>query len=94
MTTNFIPAANAATLSQRSAAALRAVSELMEMIVNDLPEGKQASLGALLDGGGRVGVELTVDKSGANKISLVGVEREGRHRTLATIATIGTGNTH
>lgn len=85
----FVPTSNANELSKRSASALRTVSDLMEMVIADLPQTKQAALGALLEGGGRVGLELTLDRHGENRISLVGIEREGARLNLATINTIG-----
>lgn len=91
MTERFIPTSDAAILSKRCAAFMRAASELMELISNELPDEKQSALMQVLDGGGRVGLEVTVDRHASNLVSLVAVEREGHHRTLATVATVGQG---
>lgn len=72
---------------------MRAASDLMEIISNELPAQVQNSLLQVIDGGGRVGLEVTVDRHANNLMSLVAVEREGRHRTLATVAVVGAGKT-
>ena len=91
MTEKFIPTSDAAALSKQCAALLRASSDLMETISADLPDTKQSLLMQILDGGGRVGFEVSVDRHAINKISLVAIEREGHRRTLATVATVGQG---
>lgn len=91
MTDKFIPTRDAATLSKQCAAFMRAASDLMETISAELPEAKQSALMQVLDGGGRIGLEVTVDRHAINLVSLVAVEREGHHRTLATVATVGQG---
>ncbi|NHZ80103.1 hypothetical protein F2P44_12560 [Massilia sp. CCM 8695] len=93
MTDKFIPAANAADLSAQCAALVRASGTLMHTLMVDLGLEKQEGLNRLLAGGGRVGIEITIDRHGSNQISLVAVEREGTHRTLATVQTIGNGVT-
>ena len=92
MNEKFIPTSDAVNLSRQCAAFMRAASDLMETISGELPAGKQAMLMQVLDGGGRVGLEVTVDRHAANLVSLVAIEREGHHRTLATVATIAQGN--
>ncbi|MDM5176571.1 hypothetical protein PO883_05095 [Massilia sp. DJPM01] len=91
MTDKFVPTANAATLSSQCAALVRASGDLMHTLTVDLALDKQEGLNRLLTGGGRVGIKVTIDRNGNNEISLVGVEREGRHLTLATVATVGNG---
>lgn len=83
---NFIPAEDPTDLTKRTAAAMVAVANLMELVVAALPENKLGALDDILRGGGRVGLEFTVDWRARNHASLVAVEREGVHRTLATIA--------
>ncbi|WP_426192568.1 hypothetical protein [Massilia sp. DWR3-1-1] len=92
MTNKFVPTSDAAALSKQSAAFMRAASDLMEIISKELPAELQASMMQVIDGGGRVGLEVTVDRHANNLMSLVAVEREGRHRTLATVAVVGSGN--
>lgn len=91
MTDKFIPTADPASLSAQCAALARASGTLMHTLTVDLGLDKQAALNDLLAGGGRVGIEITIDRNGTNRICLVAVEREGRHRTLATVQTIGSG---
>jgi hypothetical protein len=90
MTQNFIPAGNLGQLAQRSSAALLAVGDLMQTITEDLPDTKRQALLDLMAGGGRVGLELTVDKDGATRIALVAIEREGIRREVATVKTVAT----
>ena len=83
---NFIPASNTSTLSQRCAASLRANGDLISAILQDFPKEKLDSIDRLLAGGGSVGIETTVDGKAVNTIRLVGIEREGVRLVLATIA--------
>lgn len=85
----FIPAPNAAELSKRSAAALRAVADLMEIMLPDLPPASQSAIEGVLSTGGRIGVELLTDRHAANVVSLVAIEREGVRRVVATVAAVG-----
>jgi hypothetical protein len=93
MTDKFVPSKDSAALQKQSVAFMRAASDLMEIISNELSAEIQNSLLQVIDGGGRVGLEVTVDRHANNLMSLVAVEREGRHRTLATVAVIGSGKT-
>ena len=70
----------------KCAALLRTTSEVVSEMLQTLPQARLDALDALLAGGGRIGIECVVDRSGANHISLVGVEAEGAHLTLATVA--------
>lgn len=88
-TEKFIPALSANDLSAQCAALLRASSDLMHTLTADLGLEKQDGLNRLLVGGGRVGLKVTINQHGENEISLIGVEREGRHLTLATVHSIG-----
>lgn len=83
---NFVPAADAGSLSKLCAASLRASGELIAEILKDFPPDKLATIDRLLAGGGSVGIETTVDGKATNTIRLVGIEREGVRLVLATIA--------
>ncbi|WP_422085407.1 hypothetical protein [Variovorax sp.] len=85
---NFIPTADAATLSQRCAASLRANGELMACMLQDLPKDKLDTIERLLAGGGSVGIETLVDHRAVNTVALVGIEREGSRQVFATVKTL------
>lgn len=86
MTSNFIPAIDHVELGKRYAAALAASAELLAVMAKDLPPDRMQAMSALLDGGGRVGIEATVDKAGTSRAVLIGIEREGARRVLAEVA--------
>ena len=88
---HFIPAKDAEGLSKCCADALRVCSDLIGYMTGELEEPKKAALCAVIDGGGRVGIELLVDKAGSSRIALAAIEREGARRVLATVV-IGQGN--
>jgi hypothetical protein len=88
MTDQFIPAADTNELTRRSAVALLAFSELMDSMLRELPGARLEALNNLLQGGGRVGIEITLDRRGENRICLVGIEREGHHLSLMTVQTV------
>ncbi|MEJ7685685.1 MAG: hypothetical protein WKG52_01050 [Variovorax sp.] len=90
---NFIPTADAAALTQRSSAALKACGELLNEIMRVLPIEKKEALRLLSVGGGSVGIEALVDHAGVPKIHLVGIEREGSRHVLATVSS-GNGSVH
>lgn len=83
---NFVPAADAATLSQRCAASLRANGALIAAMLQDFQKEGLDAVSAVLAGGGSVGIETLVDGNAVNTIHLVAIEREGTRRVLATIA--------
>lgn len=74
------------TLSQHCAAALRATSDLVGAIAQDLPPEKQDALQRLLMGGGSVGLEIVTNGRGECTIRLIALEHEGARLVLATIA--------
>lgn len=75
-------------LSQLCAASLRANGDLLAVMLKALPQTKHDALQALLSGGGCIGIEVTVDRTGANRIKLVGQEREGARLMLAEISAL------
>lgn len=83
-----MPVIETVALSKGAAAVLRATADLMETISDCLPVEKQEALMLVLIGGGRVGLEITIDRNMKNLINVVAVEPEGRHRTIATVAAI------
>jgi hypothetical protein len=85
MTPNTAPAPG--TLSQLCAAALRANGALMASLLQSLSAGQKEALQRLLTAGGSVGIETLVDKNAANRVLLVGLEREGSRLVLAEVAT-------
>jgi hypothetical protein len=89
MNEKFIPTSDAASLSRQCVAVMRAASDLMETISSELPANKQQVMMQVIEGGGCVGLEITVDAHAENQVSLVAIEREGRRITIATVATIG-----
>lgn len=92
MTDKFTPKAGTSELTKQAAAFMRAASDLVEVLSTELPAEKQAIMMQVLDGGGRVGLEVTVDRHASNLLRLVVVEREGRHLALATISVTGSEN--
>ena len=85
----FIPAKDAGSLSKQCAAALQVCSSLMATIANDLNDEQKARLFAVVDAGGRVGLELLVDGRGNNDVCLVAIDGAGTRLQLATVVTIG-----
>jgi len=76
----------------RCTAAMRTAADLDGAMTADLHEEKQKASYHLLNGGGRVGVDLTVDRNDGNQICLVRGEREGAHRTPCSASTASLGS--
>jgi hypothetical protein len=82
---NFIPASDAAMLAQRAAAANHAAANLVQVLLLDLGPEAHQRIGALLAGGGRVGIEATVDGTGRSSLAMVGFTGEGARLLLLTV---------
>jgi RecG-like helicase len=67
-------------------AATAAFAELMTSMVAELPHGQKLLLTNVLENGGRIGIESTVDKHGNQSLQLIAIEPEGTRRTVAKIA--------
>lgn len=91
MTHRFVPTANAAELSKRAAAALRACADLMALVLPELPPDLQTAIEKVLATGGHVGLELLTNRSAVNTVALVAIENEGARRLIATVATVEAG---
>ena len=83
---DFIPAANPKALSVLAAAALRSYGALRGELLLTLPDDKHAAIGALLAGGGSIGIETLVDRRQSSRVLLIGIEREGRRLVLAEVS--------
>ncbi|MGX5650200.1 hypothetical protein ACWKW4_08090 [Hydrogenophaga borbori] len=83
----FTPASDVEQLRQRCNLALQAVGNLLETLTGDLPQPVQDAIAGILASGGRVGLELTVDRVAENRICVMGIDADGERHTLATIAT-------
>jgi precorrin-6B methylase 2 len=94
MPSTFNKAADAAALSQRCAASLRANGALMACLLRELPKEKHDLLQGLLAGGGSVGIETSVDKHADLRVRLVAIEREGRRTVLAEVNQVITTGVH
>lgn len=87
--TGFMSLEDSAELRRLSNLALNANGELMAFMLSNLPADRRDLLGAVLEEGGRVGIEAAVDQNGARTLSLVGVDRDGRRHKGATILFVG-----
>ena len=87
MTTSphFIPADDSSKLTQDCKTTLHAALELIGTLNDTLPAEKQQALADLLNSGGRIGLELTLDRFTASTIALIAVELEGARHSLATV---------
>lgn len=83
---SFKPASDRAELQERCRVASLAAAELVEAIARDLPQSAHAELSRLLETGGRVGLEVTVDRAGANAYSLVAYDGAGTRQELVQVA--------
>ena len=79
-------------LSRLCAASLRASGDLIAVMLATLPQTKHDALQALLDGGGSIGIEVTTDRQGTNRIKLIGMEREGARLMLAEISALSSAS--
>ena len=57
----------------------------MELVVPQLPLENRETLLCLLEAGGRVGLERTINREQGNAVLLVAVEPDGTRRNLATL---------
>jgi len=73
-------------LSARIAATLRAVADVLEVVVPQLPIENRAALLNLLESGGRVGLESTTDRNRDCAVHLIAIEPDGTRRDLATLS--------
>ena len=92
MNDTFIPIPDPMALSQLCAASLRANGDLIAVMLKALPQTKHDALQALLDGGGSIGIEVTTDRRGTNRIKLIGMEREGARLMLAEISALSSAS--
>ncbi len=82
---NFNPSSDAATLLRRVAVMHVAASELLQVALLFLAEDKHRALDALLENGGRVGVEATTDRQGERQVLMVGLNKAGERLLIATV---------
>lgn len=80
-----IPAADPIALGRCYANTVNAVQELITLMCGDLSAERNADLVRLVEGGGRVGLEVTVDRNGQDSISLIGLEPEGARHVLLSV---------
>ena len=84
--TIFIPAADPGALDKARKAAFLTASELMRHMTADLDDSESGLLVQVLNGGGRVGIEMTLDKHRVPHVSVIAVELEGTRHVLAEAA--------
>ena len=92
MNETLTPIPDALALSRLCAASLRANGDLIAVMLATLPQTKRDALQALLDGGGSVGIETTVNGKGTSRIKLIGMEREGARLMLAEISALSSAS--
>lgn len=82
---NPLNLADAAILAKRAAAMHRATSELLEVMLLDLPQDKHRALNSLLASGGRVGIEATTNGDGETRLCMIGFNGAGERLVLSTV---------
>ncbi len=81
--TGFVPNGESAELLKIARGVLLASADFMRAMVTSLPETRRSSFLAVLNDGGRIGVEFTVDGEGSQKLALVGIANDGQRMTAA-----------
>jgi hypothetical protein len=82
---NLVPAADPVALGRSYAKTVNAVSELITLMCGDLSDSSNADLVRLVEGGGRIGLEVTVDRHSTDRISLIAIEPEGTRYVFLTV---------
>jgi hypothetical protein len=90
MTTTKTPVqvADPEGLRASCSAMLGHVDDLVMRLVSELPTERSATLVQIVEGGGRMGVEVTLDSRYVPEIVLIGVELEGRRHVFHTVRPI------
>ncbi len=83
----FHPAADPLALDTACKATLNAVADLYQIMLKDLPSNGRQSADRILAEGGRLGIEVTVDKHSKSHISLVAYEADGSRQRMAIVHT-------
>ncbi len=74
-----------AGLTSACSAANAVAGEIIEILMRQLPASHIAALDAVLKRGGRVGLEVTVDRQAASMVALVAIEHDGMRRLVQSI---------
>lgn len=83
--TGFVPDRESAELLKIARGVLLASADFMRAMVTSLPETRRSRFLEVLDDGGRIGVEFTVDGEGSQKLVLVGIANDGQRTTAAEL---------
>ncbi len=83
--TGFIPPHDAGQLSHLSSQTLLSMGELMQAMTESLHDVRRAELGDVLEAGGSLGIQATVDRKGERTLKLISIQPNGEQRTEATM---------
>lgn len=83
--TGFVPDGESAELLKIARGVLLASADFMRAMVNSLPETRRSRFLGVLNDGGRIGIEFTVDGEGSQKLALVGIANDGQRMTAAEL---------
>lgn len=84
----FQPAADPQALDTACKATLNAVADLYQVMLSDLADKKRQSADKIMASGGRLGIEVTVNRHSESHISLVAYEVDGSQKTMAIVHTV------
>lgn len=82
---NPVQVADPEELKARCSAMLGHVGDLVERLSEALPPDRAAELGSIIEGGGRIGLEVTVDRHNVPQFVLIGIEPEGLRHVFHTV---------
>jgi len=87
--TGFIPAENSRELSKLACATTLAAGDLMRLMVDMLPAGRHDRFHSILERGGQVGVETTVDRNARRRLLLVAIDTDGTRFEAGEVLFVG-----
>ena len=87
--TSFIPAEDSAELSKIATGVTIAAADLMRKMVDMLPDERRERFLVVLEEGGRVGVECTVDAKAGRQLTLVAISKDGARYEAAELLFLG-----
>ena len=86
---SFIPAEDSADLSKLATGVKIVAADLMRKMVDMLPDERRERFLVVLEDGGRVGVECTVDATARRQLTLVAISKDGARHEAAELLFLG-----
>ena len=85
ITTTSVQVADPEGLHAACSAVLGNVGDLVERLAAELPESRKAQLLEIVETGGRMGIEVTINGKNMPEFVLIAIELEGKRHVFHTV---------